>query len=1032
MGDDIASLDAASLQSSRLCAKEREEEDATAGAGSSDDENGEGSLVAMVGENGGDVESCSSDEEDYAWLRRPRGPICGADRRAKGRLHVEEGPRGAPTARATAAVFKFGGAYSPVRTRSGTHGSGDSCIPPGNLDDASPWVGREPEGGEEPNRAPTVTDLDKGRGGRAAWRWNRSRSRSREAMAAQAEGSIAASPIDTPTSSARSFVSPLSVPVKPTRRSSVAGFTRGSDGWEDDEAESDAGGSESHRGTTVSLLSPMALQDVLRARGITDSEEPPSASEAEGDDELEGLDMAFLQGSVGGNSGGGSGLDRRRGRPSAAAGPSYPPGGLRRERAERAWQVVGEARAKVKAEVEAEAEAASTSTVGMAARGLGRVDISHATLSAEMPLEQMARSSSGPRREGGKILPKARPPLSPRKVRASKRVPVAAGPLWSETEHDSVVFCKGGGTARTLYSSGRAVAPTAPSGGRQNLLGTLVNGKVNTSTQSDAVVPLRLSAMNVGQQMLTRETVSGVAPVGDLSAAPTNASRDTASLQPRRVAARVSREEGVPPVRVCLGDPTGDHSLRAPIASVHLANVHDLAPVRHPDHPITAGGGPPSVVSSRCSPPPVPPPLGHSWVSGKQLRRHSLKKPSPFYSWTAGHGAVPEMARPARRRDGRAAPRVSNGLTAASGLPPRAGYASGVDLRPWGRQRTAAAAGMPTTNTTNEPGGGGQRRLSSTSSGTNSRLSSTSPYAAGFSRRGCANDDALSITLTLPSRLLSPSRRITMSTQTSNSDCDSPSPPSPTCRKDPVPSGGNQAPAELTREWSWRRERLPAAASADEETEGEKPAAITATKAPQRGVSLPKKPATLVPTSHAEETVVPKAQPLTLASAMFAVDEHEAYLAENDPPPPYTTIEKPWGYPVLAAPTAMEMGSGELSPSDRQDGRDEGSLASAEQKFNLLRRLWKRSSAGKRVGELGALSTRTAGPSSFAGDASEESNQKSEGREQDAARKVLVIQAAASIPMSEKMAFKVSVPSFRRKKTNYNKSIDRSAVAVAC
>ena len=153
-----------------------------------------------------------------------------------------------------------------------------------------------------------------------------------------------------------------------------------------------------------------------------------------------------------------------------------------------------------------------------------------------------------------------------------------------------------------------------------------------------------------------------------------------------------------------------------------------------------------------------------------------------------------------------------------------------------------------------------------------------------------------------------------------------------------------------------------------------------------------------------------KAPPLStsLAYELPDVNQQEATSAGRNLPPPRRAVAKPWGVPVGEAVSAWPVFG--ISESTDED-RSESSVGSVEHKFNLLQRLWKRSGAGKRAGELDALSTHTSGPSVFDG-----TTAKGAGNEPSApdgkASRTWVIQAAASIPMSQKAEFKVSFLAF--------------------
>lgn len=409
---------------------------------------------------------------------------------------------------------------------------------------------------------------------------------------------------------------------------------------------------------------------------------------------------------------------------------------------------------------------------------------------------------------------------------------------------------------------------------------------------------------------------------------------------------------------------------------------------------------------------------------------NSAKRSPPLDGVVAAHRSNASLPRAALNGSGTAVPPVKGGPPLALGLPPRPGHVAEVDAR----ERTRQQSPLPPSITTAKKlvdetwsAKGDHISLAAINRGRSSLAHATT---VASSSKHTAHDDAP--VLKLPSRLLSRPKGITMSTQTSDADCELPTIPPPTSFDHPT---DKHRSISSTRAWSWAGEREALAAGGGRARDGSDDGTATTittiitttttttttTAPPEETDSSPATPVTTIevaPTVTVEDELVmtPDAPEgtMSLASAISAVDEREAALARTSSRP---VVAKPWGYPLESPTTRLEKAAKEESVCDRKDSSDDLlSISSAEQKFNLLRRLWKRSSAGKRAGEQGALSTRTAGPTSFAGPEKPPTVKKEEKRKDERRDKeettppVLIVRGEPAVPLAPKAGFKVGAP----------------------
>eukprot|EP00752_Nemacystus_decipiens_P007259 g6498.t1 len=532
--DDVACLDAASLQSSRLCPKEDATEDdysdeATSGGDDDDDDDADdnnndeddvtvsslsraSSLSMSSPENDGSV------EDEPAALPRRRGDgthggegrrtyyedkraessqVEGGAGRARGRraggvaipgtstIGKAAAARTARTARRPAATH-----YSPVRTRGSTHGSADfSPIP-------------EEEGQDSPTpRAGSDHDASGGGGGGEA---EAARAReSKSSVAFPQFDSLAESSPSEASESPRGGLaeSRVSVPLKPARETSVAGFARGSDGWDSDSSGA-ATGTGVGRRLFVSLMPPSPPPQPTAMLVAPEAGSGKTGNHRRGggpkSGESEDRDNFFSGASVRGGDDNGSSESSKDGPSSSQASEM-----LRRERAERAWQVVGEARAKVKAREDAAAAATTAAAAAGAGPGQARAGLrarhpaiiaakrrtaaAAAAAAAAEPsrrvklLDDVRRSGGGRKgTEAAKAELSGCPAPKHGSVESTRRAPASGSTLLLESEDSSWLRREGG-------SSGSATKPTSGDGSKGS-------GKIRQTPVEFRPSPLEKSA----------------------------------------------------------------------------------------------------------------------------------------------------------------------------------------------------------------------------------------------------------------------------------------------------------------------------------------------------------------------------------------------------------------------------------------------------------------------------------------------------------------------------------------------------------
>ena len=1097
--DDISHLDAASLQSSRLCPIEGEddedEDEEVGGTGTSSYEDGGGVHAAGVvladgfgdDDDGDDyavvpvlpsplslssllssspsvslssstlsllspvkeeLERCQELEEKKEEARREgenkaasaRGHGTGdGNGREKGCLdtakeegEVKVGERGTSKPTGRRVSLTLDGTWSPVHTMGSAQDSvGSRALTDGPPNTPPGWGERaEKAEGDGSNKPPIALEFEENARGNGLVP-NGSVNRFRH--------SPGPSLSDT-SSSVQTFVSLLPVPAAPAtpqRRSSLAGFARGSESWE---GEDRCKGLDARGNVIAGVRSPGALSELLLARNV--SRVPTEIERGDKDDgeDWNNLDSADA-------FGGKRRREQKESQPSAAT--IFASGVLRRERAERAWRVVGVAGARVKAKADAAAAATKAAAAGPPG-GTGR--------RVPPPRGHTTRSA---RDAGGRVASRIRPHLSPARDRAPQRAPVVSSMFLPEAERGQFARRKSGGavvTGRDGEKDQLTVRQAMPEAeGRHR---NAVHGSVYTKTvvpESTTADPRWLPAVNTEWSARARGAASAAIGTEGVSAAEVAKPRDKATFAPLREVARTGGESDAKSGQGNGKDNTkgfgGDQdclSLRTPIASVYTDNLQDsFAPAtRRIELHIAATGGSASVVSSRGSPPPVPPPLGRFWDSDRRARRHELAKArAPTEHDTAGLSVL--GTRPGERSaahkltvsmrgqggawrlpaplDPAEAPReplspssprfavMAQASTTKGGLPPRserfaaAAAAAAVGrARGRGRQRKPLP---PPTKTGEESAA--PSRLSDSSNGhvSVSELggshqfpaahTAVAPLSGGDSNGGRVSAVGSDINLQPPPVPTG----VTISTQTSFVEHEIAVTRLPTPPED---LAGVRSPSKLTvskEGWNWAKDQVPpveaatpveaevtvaataatvvaatATATATAKTESRSSRALAATtKTPLEGTrSMPLKP--LAPTEArtmiddndvADDLVRPGDGTMSLASAMYAIDEREGALAEANRAAAYQLIPKPWGFPLEletatrsedTAKGASTVGGGKDATADELS-----SAASVEQKFNLLKRLWRRSSAGKRAGEQGALSTLATGPSSFAG-----------------------------------------------------------------
>ncbi|CAM9937069.1 unnamed protein product, partial [Pylaiella littoralis] len=861
--------------------------------------------------------------------------------------------------------------------------------------------------------------------------------------------------------SVRCFVtSPVSVPVKPAARlTSVAGFVRGSDGWDNHDADGNGGdGSNGKRSKNlaVSHQSPPSLQDAasLGLQSNISGDGSDDESESSGCEEEQGEENNEREHVLGGAS-----VQRGGGRSKSSYGPEV----LRRERAKRAWQMVGEARAGTKATADAAAAATTAAGTG-ASSGRGRNGRPAPILEGTTRSRGDIRTN-GNGRSGGRAMPSAtaiwppsKSPTSGSSWSPSRRNPVSSSLLLQENQSTAWLCCvsnaskpttcncssaSSGGTDKKHAPSKRHPSPemlnSDPFGNFPSDNTSLVTYDAPFCDYLDASTAMSLPAVPApAAQGSTASTTAAAAaapavPAGVGGQFPVMKVGQT--LQAREPSAAAARNQSSSQRRFFGGSDASKADRhppppRAPVASIQQEHLNpSMAPARRFNYP-KPGKRATSVASSLGSPPPVPPPLGQRYVGNACARSSSSSNRSGDYRALRGVGAngcvrthaaaVVVNAGSGRGRQGPALPPpIATALRMKLEGGGRGGDTKRAHLSPTAAGAAAAAAEKLRASVTPMSGG-------------------ASTAAAASPNKYYSVHDV--VTLKLPERLLSPSPTgsgdiAPLLNQTQGENVGAP--PSLISHNQPTTGACDRPTLIPTRQaWNWvDKQAAPAAASAGEVGSGsgggsEQPrspqspttspisrrpsattratcvvsaTAVTVAAAASAIVADDGKDGgsggggdrsstsartTITPSSAAvtaleEETAAaPSHKSRSLTSAMFTADSGERRTAaakQKNRKPLSRQLNKPWGLsqgapPLGAGPKQLpegvtccsnakeeevscDIGGGGSGGGGMKAGDDgmnnDLSPASAERKFTLLRRLWKRSIAGKSIGRQG-------------------------------------------------------------------------------
>lgn len=866
------------------------------------------------------------------------------------------------------AEFKAGSAYWPARARGSTEDNGELCAIEESDEESYPW------------RAIKIEDRPSSDG---------ARERGGKREADDKFVSNAGTAISDTSTLVGSFVPPTCAPAEPTKGAFVAGFSVECDGWDVATRSLD---SRMQQGAK-----PASLQHVLRTRGASEG------------------------GEVGGDGNPRSAFDG-----NGERGKSDTCGRLHGEDA-RMVTVLSEKAMGSREVFDKVSANLKTEDGGISSRkGIFHYSDSDAGSSAATHTHS-AKLSGRPPRNGAKWPQRASAPLLPPNALGSKRLQAVGAGLRSAVKNgSSASLCSGVcGTARNSCDGGRNVTSNLAEECKEKIM-----------KPRDGYIVERPDALEKRWS------------------APVKVVRDAR--------ARESDEVGFGGMTLHVADSSGDTQRamggNAPRCEAVSIPGDDGADEREP-HSIYIENFPGSV-DSRCSPPPVPPPLGKHWGRRTQasaersagclrggehekvinVREGNVLQPA---SENGKMGSAP-LGRPSE-------PVLSNG---------RAECAAGRDagdrrnpplVLPVKLNDVGNDCAFLSTSVIVEPG--------------DSSSAIEPPVAEA------ATDEGSPIILKLPSRFLSPTSSVsslTEATSDDESDVDVfPLPPTPVVSKPkprpkPQPrvsplvqvagglsrgSGvmrGNDTPIVL---------RLPSRIFAppyepENEFEETPPASLDEPAGPDDDLFC-SGPATAVDSRklaggrgrnkemgtiggvlrgsdgvvktetaprlndrQSEKSVFGGARLPAAAIAMPFVphpgDERNAKeLSGRSARVPSQAAGKPCGYPIGVVAMQPDLEFKESLNEGRREVVDEESVGSAENKLNLLQRLWKRSSTGKKGGELGAVSSQVSGSSLFDGSAARGGRSEHFVMGRRVARQKLVIEAAPSVPIPEDPDFKV-------------------------
>lgn len=973
-----------------------------------------------------DPEGEDEGTEFYAWLTT-EGAARLVGRENQGRTHqrngsggVENGDMGKKRMNSgeRRADFKAGSAYWPARARGSTEDNGELCAIEESDEESSPWRAIKTE--DRPS-----SDGVKERGGK------------READ--DKFVSNAGTTISDTSTLVGSFVSPACAPAEPTRGASVAGFSLAFDGWDDAARSMDSRMQHGSSGgvAAVAVLSPASLQHVLCTRGVSDRR---------------GL-SAEKGGEVGrdGNSSsafGGNG-ERRKGDGCSRLDEEY----ARMEtvssgKAAGSLEVFDKVTATLKTEDSGRSSRKEISRFGDPDAG-----------SSAAAHTQSAKLSGRPPRNDGKWPRRASAPLLPPHALGSKRLQAVGAGLRSRVKNgSSAVSCSGVcGTARKACDEGKNVA--------SNLVEERKEKGMKPRHGDCLVRPDALEQRWSVPAKVMRDACLGArgsdeVGVGRAPLQVTDSSENTrgamGSNAPRREIVSVLGDDGAR-----LGD-NSRSSGAPPPSSIHADSVDERAL-----HAIYVEKFPGSV-ESRCSPPPVPPPLGKHWGRRTQAEAEKSAGKLPL-GCLRGDGREHEKV--INKKEGNVQRgSVSLGMPSEPVLSNnRAECAAGRDA---GDRRDHPLV-LPVKLVDDSDEGNDHAFLSTSVIAEPGDSSSAIELPVAAAAREAITDEGSPIILKLPSRFLSPTSSVSSLTQPSSddeSDVDVfPLPPTPVAskpkpRQKPQPrvsplvqgaggpsrgSGvrGNDTPIVLRLpsrifappyEPESELEETPPASPLDEPSgpDDDLFCSVPATAVHSRKLAGERgrnnEMGTIGGVLRGDEEVVktetalrPKDRQseiseLGCASAPTAArvmpfvshpaDERNAEgLAGRNTRVPRQVVKKPCGYPIVAAATRPDLEIKESPNEDRREVVDEESVGSTENRLNILQRLWKRSSTGKRGGELDALSAHVSGPSVFDGGAARGGRNEPFAMGRRVARQTLVIEAAPSVPIPENGDFKVQL-----------------------
>lgn len=947
-----------------------------------------------------DPEGEDEGTEFYAWLTK-EGAARLANRENQGRTHQRNGSGGGENGDMVKkqvnsgerrADFKAGSAYWPARARGSTEDNGELCAIEESDEESSPW--RAIKTGDRPS-----SDGARERGGK------------READ--DKFVSNAGTAISDTSTLVGSFVPPTCAPPEPTRGASVTGFSLGCDGWDDASRSLDSRMQQGSR--------PASLQHVLRTRGASEG------GEVGGD--------GNSRSAFGGNGEGGKSdtCSRLHGEDAGMSGKAM------------GWREVFD---KVSANLKTE------DSGGSSRKEIFHYDDPDAGSSAA-PHTHSAKLSGRPPRNDGKWPQRASAPLLPPHALGSKRLQaVGAGLRLGVKNSSSGVLCSGVcGTARNACDEGSNVASNLAEEREEKIMKPLDGYCLE---RPDALeerwsVPVKvvrdtcLGARESGEVGFGRTTLQAVNSSGNTRGVMGgNAPRCEAVGIPGDDGARLednTRSSGAPPSSPIYADERASHT-------IYIENF-------------------PGSVESRCSPPPVPPPLGKHWGrrtqgdakrsagclrgDGRELEKVITKReenvlqparkngkngtaplgmPSePVLSnsradCTVGHDAGdrrdPPLVLPVKLVD------EGNdcAFLSTSVIVEPADSSSAIELP------VVKAAGEAVTDEGSPiilklP----SRFLSPTSSVSSLTQASSddesdidvyplpptpvaskpkprprpqprvSPLAQGSGgpsrRSGGVRGNDSPIVLRLPSRIFAPPYE-------PESELEDTPPASPLDE----PAGPDDhlfcsvpATAVNSRKLSRERGKNKEMGTIGEVSRGSQGVVKTET-APRPN------------DRQSQVSVFGGARSPAAAIVMPfvphpAVERNAKGLAGRNARVPPQVAGKPCGYPIVAAATRPDLEVKQSLNEDRREVVDEESVGFSENKLNLLQRLWKRSSTGKKGSDLDGLSSQVSGSSLFDGGAARGGRSEHFVMGRRVARQKLVIEAAPSVPIPDDGDFKV-------------------------